>query len=97
MQSKVVVMSDLNVSVDVEAVIFASKDHGSIVHESDIKALSVLDLGLQGRQQLTVLIEHGQVEVVVVVGNCDLPVPVDAHSDRVVRYAYSGRKRNKYS
>ena len=44
----------------------------------------MLDLGLESADQLAVLGEHGQVEVVVVVGDEDLVVGVDADADRVV-------------
>lgn len=77
----------LDVAVDVEPVVFAGQHDGAVVHQGDIEALCVLDLGLQGREELAVLREHAQVEVVVVVGDRHLAGCVDADSDGVVRQA----------
>ena len=41
-------------------------------------------LALESRNKLAVLAEYGQVEVVVVVGDGDLPCGVNADTDRVV-------------
>ena len=41
-------------------------------------------LAFESRNKLAVLAEHGQVEVVVVVGDGDLPRGVNADTDRVV-------------
>lgn len=75
---------NLNVTVDVEAVVLGGEHHRAVVHEGDVKALSVLHLGLEGGHELSVLREYGQVEVVVVVGDQDLARQVDADADRVV-------------
>lgn len=37
----------LDVAVDVEAVVFACKDHGTVVHECHVETLSMLHLGLE--------------------------------------------------
>ena len=63
----------LHVAINVESVVFGSEDNGSILHQGDIKALGVLDLALQGPKQLPGLTEDGEVEVVVVVRDADLP------------------------
>ncbi len=81
-------MRQLNVSIDVEAVVFAGQDDGAVVHEGDVEALRVLDLALQGGEELAVLREDGQVEVVVVVGDRDLAGCVDADADGVVSDAW---------
>ena len=39
----------LDVAVDVEAVVFAGQHHGAVVHQGHVEALGVLDFGLQGR------------------------------------------------
>ena len=74
----------LDVAVDVEAVVFAGQHHGAVVHQGHVEALGVLDLGLQGREELAVLREHAQVEVVVVVCDRHLASSVDSHTDGVV-------------
>ena len=66
------VFSYLNVSINVEPVILGSKYNRSILHESHIEALGMLDLALQSPQELSCLAEHGQIEVVVVVRDADL-------------------------
>jgi len=78
----------LNVSVDVEAVVFAGQDDRAVIHEGDVEALRVFDLALQGREELAVLREDGQVEVVVVVGDRDLAGCVDANADWIVGDAW---------
>ena len=55
----------------------------------------MLDLALQGREELAVLREDGQVEVVVVVGNRDLAGCVDADADRVVGDAWKNKRMVK--
>ena len=74
----------LDVSVDVEPVVLGGEHHGAVVHERDVEALRVLDLGLEGGEQLPVLAEDREVEVVVVVGDRHLARRVDPHADRVV-------------
>lgn len=44
----------------------------------------MLDFGLQGAEKLAILTEDGQVKVVVIIGNSNLPGGVDAHTNRVV-------------
>lgn len=75
---------DLDVSVDVEAVIFAGQHHATVIHQRNVKTLSMLHLALESRNELTVLAKHGQVEVVVVVGDGDLTRGVNADTDGVV-------------
>ena len=63
----------LHVAIDVESVVFGSEDNGSILHQGDVEALGVLDLALQGPEQLPGLTEDSEVEVVVIVRDADLP------------------------
>ena len=63
----------LHVAIDVESVVFGSEDNGSILHQGDVEALGVLDLALKGTEQLPGLTEDGEVEVVVIVRDADLP------------------------
>ena len=95
LKQHLVVRADLDIAVDVEPVVLGGEDDGAVVHEGDVEALRVLDLGLEGREQLAVLLEDGEVEVVVVVGDRDLAVLVDPHTDRVVRDPYFGREKNQ--
>ena len=88
-------LRQLNVSIDVEAVVFTGQDDGAVVHEGDVEALGVLDLALQGREELAVLREDGQVEVVVVVGDRDLAGCVDADADRVIGDAWKNKHKVK--
>jgi len=74
----------LDVSVDVEAVVLAGQDHAAVIHQRHVKTLSMLHLALKSRNKLAVLAEHGQVEVVVVVGYGDFTRRVNADTDRVV-------------
>lgn len=46
--------------------------------------MRLFHLAFKSRYELSVLREHGQVEVVVVVSNCDLARRVDANSNWVV-------------
>ncbi|KAH9401206.1 hypothetical protein TYRP_002799 [Tyrophagus putrescentiae] len=77
----------LQVAVDVDAVVLAGEHHRVVVHEGDVEALRVLHLRLQRIHQRPLLREDGNVEVVVVVRHQDLPVVVDAHADGVVGQA----------
>lgn len=77
-------LRNLDISVYVEAVVLARKDDGTIIHESDVEALGVLDLRLQGGDDVPILSKDGQVEVVVVVGDRNVSICVDADADRVV-------------
>jgi len=76
---------DLDVAVDVEAVVLAGEHHAPVVHQRHVEALRVLYLALERADELTVLREDGQVEVVVIVRDGDLSRSVDPHSDRIVR------------
>lgn len=76
---------DLYVAIDVEAVVFGGQHHGAVVHQGDVEALGVFHLALKRGYELAILREDGEVEVVVVVRNRDLPRPVDTDPDRVVR------------
>ena len=93
---------NLDVSVDVEAVVLAGQDHAAVIHQRHVKTLSMLHLeqdmdndvryctfvcfhlALESRNKLAVLAKHGQVEVVVVVGNGDFTRRVNADTNRVV-------------
>ena len=55
----------------------------------------MLDLRLEGIDQLTILAEHGQIEVVVVVGDKDLIVGVDSDADRVVGDPFAANLPNE--
>lgn len=85
----------MHVTVDVETIIFAGQDDGSIVEESHIEALGMLDLGFERRDQLSILSEDGQVEVVVVVGNQDLASRIDANTDGVVGQTFAANLTQK--
>ncbi len=74
----------MEIPVDVQPVVLAGEDDRAFIHERDVEALRVLHLALERVQQLPVLREHRQVEVVVVVGDKNLPGGVDADADRVV-------------
>jgi len=75
---------NLNVSVDVEAVVLAGQHHAPVVHQGHVETLGVLHLTLQSRDELALLGEHGQVEVIMIVCYSDLSGSIDTHSDRIV-------------
>lgn len=74
----------MNVTVDVQPIVLAGQHDGTVVHEGDVEALRVLDLGLEGGHQLALLREYGQIEIVVVVGDEYLARSVYAHADWIV-------------
>lgn len=74
----------MNVTVDVQPIIFAGQHDGTVVHEGDVEALGVFDFGLESGHQLSFLGEYGQIEIVVIVGDEYLARGVNAHSDRIV-------------
>lgn len=75
---------DLDVTVDVESVVFRGQHHTPVVHQGHIKALGMFHLALESRYQLSLLREDGEVEVVVVVSDGDFAGSVDANSNWVV-------------
>lgn len=79
----------LGIPVYVEAVVLAGQDHRAIIHEGHIEALSVLNLALQGVDELTLLGEDGQVKVVVIVSDQNVPLAVDADTNGVIRDAFA--------
>lgn len=74
----------MNITVDVQPIILAGQHDGAVVHEGDVEALCVLDLGLEGGHQLALLREYGQIEIVVVVGDEYLTRGVYANANRIV-------------
>merc|ERR1719347_1789922 len=80
---------NLNISVDVEAIILRSEDDGSVLHERDVKTLSMLDLTLERTEQLPSLTEHSEVEVVVVVRNRNLTRGSQTNTNGKIRDAFS--------
>ena len=82
---RLVVIVGVVVFVDVNAVVFAGEYDRAVVHERHVEALGVLDLGLESADDVAVGgVEHGHVEVVVVVGDEQLTVRVHADADRIV-------------
>ncbi|RNA37422.1 hypothetical protein BpHYR1_015819 [Brachionus plicatilis] len=77
--------------------VFAGEHNGAVVHEAHVETLGMLDLGLEGRDHVTLLVEHSQVEVVVVVGDEHFAVRVDADADRVVGDALAAYLTQKVS
>ena len=45
-------LRQLDVSVDVEAVVFACQNDGTVIHEGHVETLGMLHFALEGRQQL---------------------------------------------
>ena len=83
----------LDISVNVEPVVFGGQYHRAIIHQRHIEALRMLHLGLEGRDERAILRKHGEIEVVVIVGNGDLARRVDAHADGVVGDSYKTENR----
>ena len=74
----------LDIPVDIQPVVLGGQDYAPVVHQAHVEALGVLDLGLEGGQELPVLGEHRQVEVVMVVGDDDLAGRVDTNPNGII-------------
>merc|ERR1719481_1641468 len=80
---------NLDISVDIETIILRSKDDRSVLHQRNVKTLSMLNLALKRTEQLPSLTEHGEVEVVVVVGNRNLARGGQTNTNGEVRDPFS--------
>ena len=74
----------LHVSIDIQPIIFRGQYYWAVIHEADVKTLGMFNFRFQSGQELSLLREHGQVEVVMVVGDDHLSGGIDADANGII-------------
>jgi hypothetical protein len=86
-----------NITIDINSVVLACQYYGTVVHQAHIEALRMLNFAFEGVYKLTVLGEHGEIEVVVIVSYKHIAIQIDTDTDRIVGNTLATNLTQKYA